>query len=167
MKIFSKMKTGSKNCIKNVKDNYGKYLAKTVAVGALGMVGYDAHVLGLLQSDCYSKTRDADACTRAATNNMYLSKPSAINSDLKRGVLHLEEEQNCRSFVNSTLGYFKGVGTSLISNVIPLGLGLMTIISGKKPVIKTGGWLLGAYGAISFLKDVLGFGQPKDLNQRF
>ena len=76
-------------------------------------------------------------------------------------------EENWRSFINSTIGYFKGVGTSLISNVIPLGLGLMTVIAGKKPVVKTGGWLLGIYGTVSLFKDVLGFGQPKDLNRRF
>lgn len=167
MKLFSKIGTGCKNCANNVKDNYGKYIAKAVGIGALGMIGYDAHILGLLQSDCYSKTKDAEACTKAATNNMQLSKPSAINSDLKRGVLHFEEEQNIRSFINSGIGYFKGVGTSLISNVIPLGLGLMTVLAGKKPVVKAGGWLLAAYGAFAFFKDVLGIGQPKDLNQRF
>lgn len=167
MAIFSKIKTGYNSCISNVKNNYGKYIAKAVGVGALGMIGYDAHIVGLLQSDSYSKTKDAEACIKSAANTMYLSQPSAINADLKKGVLHLEEEQNWRSFFNSTIGYFKGVGSSLIHNVIPLGLGLMTIIAGKKPIVKTGGWLLGAYGAISLLKDVLGFGQPKDLNRRF
>ncbi len=167
MKIFSSLKSGFTNCTTNLKNNYGKYLAKTVAVGALGLVGYDAHVLGLLESDRYSQSRDAEACIERATNNMYLSKPSAVNSNLKREVLHLEERQNVRSFVNSAVGYFKGVGSSLINNVIPLGLGLMTIIAGKKPIVKTGGWLLGIYGAIGLMKDVLGFGQPKDLNTRF
>lgn len=167
MKIFSKLKTGYTNCVSNVKNNYGKYLAKTVAVGALGMIGYDAHILGLLQSDSYSKTRDAEACIKAATNTMYLAQPSAINANMKRGVFRLEEQQNWRSFINSTIGYFKGIGISMVSNVIPLGLGLMTVIASKKPVVKTGGWLLGLYGAVSMLKDVLGFGQPKDLNTRF
>ena len=98
---------------------------------------------------------------------MFLSQPSAIQNNLKTGVSHLEQEHNCRSFVNSTIGYFKGLGSSMVSNVIPLGLGLMTILSGKKPVIKTGGWALAGYGVISFMKDILGIGQPKDLNRRF
>ncbi len=167
MKILSKIKTGYNNCITNVKNNYGKYLAKTAGAGALGMIAYDAHILGLLQSDSYSKTKDAEACIEKATNTMYLSQPSAINANLKKKVFHLEQQQNWRSFINSTVGYFKGVGLSLVSNVIPLGLGLMTILASKKPVVKTGGWLLAAYGAVSVLKDVLGFGQPKDLNRRF
>lgn len=167
MKLFTKVKTGCTNGISNLKNNYGKYLAKTVAIGALGMIGYDAHVVGLLQSDCYSKTRDAEAAIKAATNTMYLSQPSTITSSMKKNVFRFEEEQNWRSFINSTIGYFKGIGISMISNVIPLGLGLMTVISGKKPVVKAGGWLLGAYGAISMMKDVLGYGQPKDLNRRF
>ncbi len=167
MKIFSKLKTGYTNCTNGIKNNYGKYLAKTVAVGALGMIGYDAHIMGLLQSDSYSKTRDAEACIKAATNTMYLSQPSAINAEMKNGVFRLEEQQNWRSFINSTIGYFKGIGISMVSNVIPLGLGIMTVAASKKPIVKTGGWLLGAYGAISLMKDVLGFGQPKDLNRRF
>lgn len=167
MKLFTKVKTGCSNGLANIKNNYGKYIAKTVAVGALGMIGYDAHIVGLLQSDSYSKTRDAEACIKAATNTMYLSQPSAINANLKKSVLHIEEEQNWRSFINSTVGYIKGLGTSLVSNVVPLGLGIITIAASKKPIVKTGGWLLGAYGAISLMKDVLGFGQPKDLNRRF
>lgn len=167
MKIFSKIKTGYSDCITNIKGNYGKYLAKTVGVGALGMIGYDAHILGLLQSDSYSKTRDAEACIARATDTMYLSQPSAINASLKKSMLHLEEQQNWRSFVNSTLGYFKGIVTSLVSNVVPLGLGLLTVLASKNSVAKTGGWLLGAYGGISLLKDVFGVGNPKDLNQRY
>lgn len=167
MKTLSRLKSGFTNCKTGLKNNYGKYLAKTVAVGALGMIGYDAHIVGLLQSDSYSKTRDAEACIKAATNTMYLSQPSTIQSEMKKGVFRLEEQQNWRSFINSTIGYFKGIGISMVSNVVPLGLGLMTILASKKPIVKTGGWLLGAYGAFSMMKDVLGFGQPKDLNRRF
>ena len=57
MKILTKIKTGYKNCVQNVKENYGKYLAKTVGAGALGMIAYDAHILGLLESDTYSKQK--------------------------------------------------------------------------------------------------------------
>ncbi|MCM1010658.1 MAG: hypothetical protein NC390_07270 [Fusobacterium sp.] len=167
MRIFSKIKTGGSDCLTNIKNNYGKYIAKAVGVGALGMIGYDAHILGLLQSDMYSKSKDAEACIERATNTMYLSNPSAINANLKKAALHIEEEQNWRSFMNSTIGYVKGVGTSMISNVVPLGLGLLTVISSKNSIAKAGGCLLGAYGGFSILKDVLGFGQPKDLNQRF
>lgn len=167
MRIFSKIKTGSSNCLTNLKDNYGKYIAKAVGIGTLGMIGYDAHIVGLLQSDMYSKNKDAEACIERATNTMYLSKPSAINANLKKNVFHMEQEQNWRSFINSTVGYLKGLGSSMVSNVIPLGLGLLTVISSKNSIVKTGGWLLGAYGGFSLLKDVLGFGQPKDLNRRF
>jgi len=167
MKIFSKIKTGYKNCVKNVKNNYGKYLAQGAAIGALGMIAYDSHVLGKLQSDSYSKTHDANACIKKAVNAQTLTHPSAINSNLKNKVFHIEQEQNWRSFINSTIGYFKGFGASLVSNVIPLGLGLFTLIASKKPAIKTGGWLLAGYGVITALKDVLGFGQPKDLTTRF
>lgn len=167
MKIFSKIKTGYKNCVNNVKNNYGKYLAKGAAIGALGMIAYDSHIVGKLQSDSYSKTKDAEACISKATNTLTLTHPSAINNNLKNKVFHLEQEQNWRSFINSTIGYVKGFTSSLVANVIPLGLGIFTLCASKKPLIKTGGWLLAGYGVISFLKDVMGFGQPKDLNTRF
>jgi hypothetical protein len=86
---------------------------------------------------------------------------------LKRKVFHVEQQQNWRSFINSTIGYFKGFVSSMVANVIPLGLGIFTLCASKKPAIKTGGWLLAGYGVVSFLKDVMGFGQPKDLNTRF
>lgn len=164
---FSKIKTGYHTCINNVKNNYGKYISKGLAVGALGLIGYDAHVLGLLQSDMFSKSRDADACIRAADNTMYLSKPSAVQAKMKQGVLHIEEEQNWRSFINSGIGYFKGLFTSLVSNVVPLGLGIFTLMSSKNSYAKAGGWALGAYGAIAIAKDVLGIGNAKDLEKRF
>lgn len=167
MRILSKIKAGGSDCLSNIKNNYGKYIAKAVGVGALGLIGYDAHILGLLQSDMYSKTKDAEACIEKATNTMYLSHPSAVNADLKKSVFRYEEEQNWRSFINSTIGYVKGVGSSMISHVIPLGLGLMTVISSKNSIAKAGGALLGVYGAFTLLKDTLGFGQPKDLNRRF
>ena len=167
MKVFSKVKTGCDKYLNNIKQNYGTYLAKAVGVGALGMIAYDAHILGLLQSDMYSKSRDAKACVGRAHNAMFLSKPSAINNNLKKEVLRLEEDQNWRSFINSGIGYLKGFGMSLISNVVPMSLGLMTVIVSKKPVVKVGGCLLGAYGVVSFFKDVLGYGRSKDLNKRF
>ena len=167
MKVFSKMRTGCNKYLNNIKQNYGTYLAKAAGIGALGLVAYDAHVLGLLQSDSYSKSRDAEACIDKATNAQEISFPSAINSKLKEKVFRTEQDQNWRSFINSGIGYIKGFGESLISNVIPLGLGLFTVLASKKSWVKTGGWILGGYGVICFLKDVMGVGRSKDLNKRF
>ena len=35
----------------SVKNNFTKYLAKGVGVAALGIIAYDSHVVGKLQSD--------------------------------------------------------------------------------------------------------------------
>ena len=152
--------------LSSVKNNFIKYLPKGVGVTALGIVAYDAHVLGKLQSDVYSKSRDADACVGAYSNTQYLASPSITTSNLKKGVFNLEVENNFRHFVNSGIGYFKGFGTMLVDSVVPFGLGLGALL-GKVWVAKGSAIGLGAYAGIKLFKDVLGFGHYNDLNRKY
>ena len=141
----------------SVKSNLTKYIAKGVGVAALGVVAYDAHVVGKLQSDVYSKTGDANACMEAFSNTQYLSSPSVTTSKLKRGVFNWEVENNLRHFINSGIGYFKGFGSMLVSSVVPFGLGLGALL-GKGKWSKGSAIGLGIYAGIKFFKDVIGFG---------
>ena len=150
----------------SVKNNFSKYLIKGAGVATLGVLGYDAHVVGKLQSDVYSKTRDAEACISAYSNSQYLTSPSITTSNLKKGVFNLEVENNFRHFVNSGIGYFKGFGTMLIDNVVPLGLGVGALF-GKGNWAKGSGIGLGIYAGVKFFKDVLGFGHYNDLNRKY
>ena len=152
--------------LSSVKNNFSKYVIKGAGVAALGVIGYDAHVLGKLQSDVYSKSKDADACMDAYSNTQYLTSPSITASNLKKGVFNFEVESNFRHFVNSALGYFKGFGTMLIDSVVPLGLGLGALF-GKGIVGKGSAIGLGAFVGIKFVKDVLGFGHYNDLNKKY
>lgn len=150
----------------SVKSNLTKYIAKGVGVAALGVVAYDAHVVGKLQSDVYSKTGDANACMEAFSNTQYLSSPSVTTSKLKRGVFNWEIENNLRHFINSGIGYFKGFGSMLVSSVVPFGLGLGALL-GKGKWSKGSAIGLGIYAGIKFFKDVIGFGHYNDLNRKF
>ncbi len=150
----------------SVKSNLTKYIAKGVGVAALGVVAYDAHVVGKLQSDVYSKTGDANACMEAFSNTQYLSSPSVTTSKLKRGVFNWEVENNLRHFINSGIGYFKGFGSMLVSSVVPFGLGLGALL-GKGKWSKGSAIGLGIYAGIKFFKDVIGFGHYNDLNRKF
>ena len=91
--------------LSSVKNNFSKYVIKGAGVATLGVIGYDAHVLGKLQSDVYSKSKDADACMGAYSNTQYLTSPSITASNLKKGVFNFEVESNFQHFVNSALGY--------------------------------------------------------------
>ncbi len=152
--------------LSSVKNNFTKYAIKGAGVAALGIVGYDAHVLGKLQSDIYSKSRDADACMESYSNTQYLTCPSITASKLKKSVFNIETDSNLRHFVNSAIGYFKGFGTMLIDSVVPFGLGLGALL-GKGIVAKGSAVGLGIFAGIKMFKDVLGFGHYNDLNKKY
>lgn len=147
-------------------NKFTKYLAKATGIAALGVIGYDSHIVGKLQSDVYAKNKDAKACLRTVDNTRYLTDPSMTVSNLKDGVNRMELDNNFRHFVNSGIGYFKGFGSMLISNVIPLGLGLGALFA-KGKWAKGSAIGLGAYGVIKIFKDVLGFGHANDLTRKW
>ena len=150
----------------SVKSNLTKYIAKGVGAAALGVVAYDAHVVGKLQSDVYSKTGDANACMEAFSNTQYLSSPSVTTSKLKRGVFNWEVESNLRHFINSGIGYFKGFGSMLVSSVVPFGLGLGALL-GKGKWSKGSAIGLGIFGVAKLSKALLGFRHYHHLNRKF
>lgn len=152
--------------IRTAKTNFIKYLPKAIGLGALGVVAYDSHIIGKLQADVYSKSKDADACAETFNNTQYLSNPSMTTLKLKNGVHRFEMENNSRHFVNSAIGYFKGFGSMLIHSVVPLGLGLGALF-GKGNWAKGSAIGLGIYAGFKFFKDVLGFGHYNDLNRKF
>lgn len=152
--------------IKSAKTNFIKYLPKAVGFGALGVVAYDAHIIGKLQSDVYAKSKDADACAESFNNTQYLSSPSMTTSNLKDGVNKIELESNSRHFINSALGYFKGFGSMLVNSVVPFGLGLGALF-GKGKWAGASAIGLGIYAGFKFFKDVLGYGHYNDLNRKF
>ena len=155
-----------RTALTSVKSNFTKYLAKGVGAAALGVICYDAHVVGKLQSDVYSHTADANACLRTFNNTQYLSNPSVTTSKLKRGVFNWETESNIRHFTNSGIGYFKGFGSMLVNSVVPFGLGLCALL-GKGKWSKGSAIGLGIFGVVKLFKDVLGFGDYNYLNKKF
>lgn len=154
------------NVLTSAKRNISKYIIKGAGIAALGVVGYDAHVIGKLQSDVYSKTADANACMSRFSNTQYLSSPSVTTANLKDAVFDLEVKDNTRHFINSAIGYFKGFGSMLVDGVVPFGLGLGALL-GKGVWAKGSAIGLGVYGVVKLFKDVLGFGHYNDLNRKY
>ena len=153
-----------------IKNNYGKYLAKAAGAAAVGMVAYDAHVIGKLRADTYSQSAEANRTASLATNTLYLAEPSTIQTKVKKKLFNLELENNFLNFFNSAAGYFSGLGEMLVSGVVPLGLGLTALLAGAKKhgkICKGAGIGLLVYGGIKFVRDILGVGSPNPLNSRF
>lgn len=148
------------------KDNVIKYLTKGAGAAALGVVAYDAHIIGKIQSDTYAKSKDADACAKTFNNTQYLSSPSSTTAVLKDKVNEFEMDSNFRHFINSGFGYFKGFGSMLVDSVVPLGLGIGALFA-KGNWAKGSAIGLGVYAVVKFVKDVLGFGHYNDLNKKF
>lgn len=150
----------------NIGSTLTKCLVKGAGIGTIGVIAYDSHIMGNLQSDMYAKSRDADACAEAFNNTQYLSSPSPTTAKLKKGVMNIEMESNIRHFVNSGIGYFKGFISTMVNNVVPLGLGAGALF-GKGKIAKGSAIGLGIYGVCKFFKDVMGFGHYNDLNSKF
>lgn len=151
--------------ITNIKSNYGKYLAKAAGTVALGLIGYDAHNIGKLQSDVCAQSRDANVCMDLYENSQRLDTPSTIKGKMKEKVFKYELGSNILGFFNSGIGYFSGFGSMLVNNVVPLGLGLTALIAKNKKLACGSGIGLALYGAYSFIKDGFGVGTSKFLQK--
>lgn len=153
------------NIITAIKSNYGKYLAKTAGVAALGLVGYDAHNYGKLQSDVCAQSRDANVSMDLYENSQRLDSPSLIKGKMKEKIFKYELGSNFLGFFNAGIGYFKGLGSMLVDNVIPLGLGLTALLAKNKKIACGSGIALAAMGIYNFVKDGLGIGTSKFLQK--
>ena len=96
---------------------------------------------------------------------MMLDRPSRTSADIQNAVHKLNLNDRFRGFVNSIIGYFKGIGTTLISDVVPLGLSLTALLAKGRalPLAKGSAIGLGLYGIYTILKDGFGVGRHKNL----
>lgn len=148
-----------------IKSNYGKYLARGAGAAALYFIARDAHNFGKIKSDIEVKTKNAKAAQYFLENTMTLGRPSKTASDIQNSIFRLELNNRLRGFVNSIIGYFKGIGTTLVANVVPLGLGFAALFAKNRalPLAKGSAIGLGVYGIYSILKDGFGIGKHNNL----
>jgi hypothetical protein len=144
----------------HLKTNGLNYLTK--GVGAIGVAAacYDANYIGKVESDKYACERDAKATAYYLNNTMYLNNMSKITNGIKNSAYEMELDQSWRRFFNLGIGYTKGFISGLVSKVIPLGLGIATLVTkGKTSMICAGS--LAAYGLISGIKSFFGYCNPR------
>ena len=105
-------------------------LAKTTGYVGLAAIAYDAHRLGKVRAGEAKREAIATAGLDAYMDSKQLDKPSCLMSDIQNKRFDMEMKGNLfnttRNFFNSAKGYLKGLGESLVSNVVPLALSAVT-----------------------------------------
>ena len=149
-----------RNIAGNIGENWKSYAAKGIGLAAIGLVGYDAHTIGKMQSDMYATERDVDAAAYYLNNTLYNPSMSSVTQKVKDGAYGMEITQTWRRFFNLGIGYIKGFTSMLTSHVVPFGLGLGAFLTkGLPSKICAGGLLL--YGLGKGIVNFFGIGVPR------
>lgn len=141
-----------------------KILTKGAGITALGLVLYDSHYIGKVQSDLYASERDAAATGYYLHNAMQSSSMSKVQNAVKEASYNMELDQTWRRFFNEGIGYVKGFTSMLVNNVVPFALGLGALL-GKNLVAKGSAIGLAVYGGYQFIKNFFGVGTHPGLGK--
>lgn len=140
------------------KIDVANVLTKGLGYGALGLVAYDAHTYGKIESSAHKKHVKTESIEESFMHDMKQETPSIVESKLKHTVFDFKLNENVSGFFTSITGYFNGFGKMLVHNVVPLTLAAGTVLSPKGLLSKAFGAGLLVYGGIYFAQNVLGFG---------
>lgn len=131
---------------------------KTVGGVSLAMILYDSHEAGKIRASSYAKNHKAESLSDRYMDDLKLESPSTIRGHVKKGLFRYSVDENLSGFFTSIAGYFKGLGSMLVRNVVPLCLTAGTFM-GKGLFSKMCGAGLLAYGGIFLLQEAFGIGK--------
>ena len=153
--------------VSSITSGIKKYAPPVIGAGAVALTAYNAHVLGKLNADTYSQSREADRMADAAWNMSLQDEPNVVESKMKNKIFGFRLDNNLFMPINSAIGYVSGAVGSLINNVVPLGLGLGALLA-KNKYVKNGSLIgLGLYSVYKILHEGFGWGRPNRLNPPF
>ncbi len=142
--------------------NFTAGLAKATGYVGLAAIAYDAHKLGKVRAGEERKLAIANSGLDTYMDTRTLDKPSVLMSKIQDAKFDAEMKghwfNGIRNWFNSAKGYVKGVGESLVNNVVPLALTALTVLT-KGKVSKASAIGLTAYGAVDVAKNVFGAGK--------
>ena len=149
-----------------IGNSIGTIFARGTGLATVGMVAYDAHVMGKLEADTFSQSNESARLVDGAKNRMYMDTPSTVVGKIKDKIFDLQLRTSILMPFEAVLGYFKGVGNTCIEGIVPLGLGLGALLGGKKV---SGMSALGIfmYAGYKFITEGFGFTRPDRLNSSF
>lgn len=140
--------------------NVTEGLAKTVGVIGLGLVVYDSHKAGKHISGEYAKEKKADSLSEHYLDDLKLDSNSTVKMKAKEGIFRYHLDENLTGFFNGITGYAKGFCDLLVSNAIPFGLSVGTLLT-KGLASKVFGAGLLAYGGVFVAQEFLGIGKSE------
>lgn len=131
---------------------------KVVGGASIAMIAYDSHEAAKIRASAYAKNHKAEGLAERYMDDLKLESPSTIRGGVKKGLFRYSVDENLTGFFASVAGYFKGLGSMLVRNVVPLTLAAGTFV-GKGLFSKMCGAGLIAYGGIFLLQEMFGIGK--------
>ena len=142
--------------------NFTAGLAKATGYVGLAAIAYDAHKLGQVRAGEQRRSAIADSGLDAYMDSKTLDRPSVLMSKAQNKRLDMEMKghlfNGVRNFFNSVVGYVKGFGESLVTNVVPLALTTAAVLT-KGAASKAAAIGLAAYGTVDVAKNCFGAGK--------
>lgn len=134
-------------------------LSKVAGAIALCGIGYDANKSAVRRARENVKIGIADRLPDAFIKSRRLDETSYVTSKLKDKVFQEDVDGALSDKFNAVTGYLGGLFDQLISNIIPLGCAVGTLVTSKAS--KFFGIGLGLCGIKYLLSDVFDFGRVK------
>ncbi len=142
--------------------NFTAGLAKATGYVGLAAIAYDAHKLGQVRAGEQRRSAIADSGLDAYMDSKTLDRPSVLMSKAQNKRFDMEMKghlfNGVRNFFNSVVGYVKGFGESLVTNVVPLALTTAAVLT-KGAASKAAAIGLAAYGTVDVAKNCFGAGK--------
>lgn len=142
--------------------NFTAGLAKATGYVGLAAIAYDAHKLGQVRAGEQRRSAIADSGLDAYMDSKTLDRPSVLMSKAQNKRFDMEMKghlfNGVRNFFNSVVGYVKGFGESLVTNVVPLALTTTAVLT-KGAASKAAAIGLAAYGTVDVAKNCFGAGK--------
>ena len=149
-----------------IGSGFGTMIARGTGLATVGMVAYDAHVIGKLNGDTYSISNESKRLMNAANDRMYLTTPSTTMGKIKDRIFDFQMNNSILMPFEAAAGYFGGVLKSCFNDIIPLGMGVFALV-GNKVLAKTSALGLILYGGYKFLTDGFGVGRQNKFNNPY
>lgn len=142
--------------------NFTAGLAKATGYVGLAAIAYDAHKLGQVRAGEQRRSAIADSGLDAYMDSKTLDRPSVLMSKAQNKRFDMEMKghlfNGVRNFFNSVVGYVKGFGESLVTNVVPLALTTAAVLT-KGAASKAAAIGLAAYGTVDVAKNCFAAGK--------
>lgn len=139
--------------------NKWNLVSKIAGTAAICLMSYDAHKSAVRRARENVKIGIADRLPDAYLHSRRLDETSYITSKLKDRVFTEDADGALSDKFNAVTGYLGGLFDQLISNIIPLGCAIGTLVTNKAS--KFFGIGLGLCGIKYLLSDVFDFGRVR------